>query len=83
MSHNPIVLRMRNVVCALGHTSRAMECPACGEAARETAPPEHWRWYRGRTSSKRIREAVDVILRIRTASEKLGVVLAEQEKEQQ
>jgi len=47
-------------VCALGHTSRAYECPACSEALTGAkCPIEHWRWYRSRTGSKRIRDAVD------------------------
>ena len=50
--------------CHLGHTRRAMECPACGEMAVPgwTAKLEHWRWYRGRTSSKRVRALVDAHL---------------------
>lgn len=46
--------------CVLGHTKRAMECPSCGEAATgEKATVEHWRWYRTRTSSKRIKDLID------------------------
>jgi len=47
--------------CFLGHLRQAMECPACGEAAQPgwKAKPEHWKWYRGRTSSKRIKAALD------------------------
>jgi hypothetical protein len=46
--------------CALGHTRRAYECPACGELVTgEAASLEHWRWYRDRTSSKRIRALID------------------------
>lgn len=61
-----ITLRMRNVGCILGHRQRAYECPACGEEATgEAATLEHWRWYRGRTSSKRIKAAIDAILAAR------------------
>lgn len=53
--------------CVLGHTRRAMECPACGEAATgEAASDEHWRWYRSRTSSKRIKALIDEHLRTET-----------------
>lgn len=53
-------------VCALGHTQKAYECPACCEAATgQQAPPEHWRWYRGRTSSKRIKALVDEAIKAR------------------
>ena len=55
--------------CALGHTQRAYECPACGQAATgQTASLEHWRWYRGRTSSKRIKAAIDEHLREKAAA---------------
>lgn len=67
---DPIVLKMRNVVCVLGHTQRAMECPACGEAFTGlTAKPEHWRWYRERTSSKRIKAALDQLLALRAEND--------------
>lgn len=48
-------------VCELGHTQRSYERPACGEAHTigEKASLEHWRWYRGRTSSKRIKALID------------------------
>ena len=49
--------------CSLGHTHQAMECPACAEAKGETTSVEWWRWYRGRTSSKRIKALVDEHLR--------------------
>ena len=40
-----------------------MECPACGEALTgKKASLEHWRWYRGRTSSKAIRDGIDAYL---------------------
>lgn len=46
--------------CALGHTRLAYECPACSEAKDgKPASEEHWRWYRSRTSSKRIKERID------------------------
>lgn len=50
--------------CSLGHTAIAYECPACAEA--KTGKPvsiEHWRWYRNRTMSKRIKALVDEHLR--------------------
>ncbi len=54
---------MSLVFCSLGHTQQAHECPACGEAATGVkASLEHWRWYRSRTSSKRIKAAVDAFL---------------------
>ena len=48
--------------CWLGHSYRAYECPACGELAvpGTVATEEHWRWYRGRTSSKRIKALIDM-----------------------
>jgi hypothetical protein len=46
--------------CALGHARIAYECPACTEAhSGNVAPIENWKWYRNRTSSKRIRALVD------------------------
>jgi hypothetical protein len=45
---------MKDVVCVLGHTRQAMECPACAEEAGDVPSLEHWRWYRNRTSSKRV-----------------------------
>lgn len=48
-----------SAVCSLGHTQKAYECPACAEAAGETPLLEHWRWYRGRTSSKRIKALIN------------------------
>ena len=62
--------------CALGHKSKAMECPACCEASsviNEKMPLEHWRWYRGRTSSKRIKALV---------SEEIGRRLGEERGEE-
>lgn len=41
-------------VCELGHHVKAMECPACSG----TEDLAHWRWYKGRTSSKRIKPLV-------------------------
>jgi hypothetical protein len=41
--------------CELGHTQKAMECPACS-GSDDLA---HWRWYRSRTSSKRIKALID------------------------
>lgn len=63
---------MTDAFCFLGHTRQAMECPACGEAAHpgKVAKIEHWRWYRSRTSSKRIRAAID---------EHLAILIAEVE----
>lgn len=47
--------------CWLGHTWRSYECPACGELATgNVATEEHWRWYRTRTSSKRIKGLIDM-----------------------
>jgi hypothetical protein len=55
-------------VCVLGHTQRAQECPSCGEAATgKKATLEHWRWYRTRTSSARIRALVDEHLKTAAA----------------
>lgn len=52
-----------SLFCYLGHTSRAYECPACGETVTgKKATLEHWRWYRKRTSSKRIKAAIDAHL---------------------
>jgi hypothetical protein len=46
--------------CMLGHTRRAMECPACAELGGASPQPEtSWRWYRRRTQSKRIRSLID------------------------
>ena len=47
--------------CVLGHTRRAYECPSCGEVATPgvKATLEHWRWYRGRTSSPRVKALID------------------------
>lgn len=54
--------------CELGHTQRAHECPACGEAVTgDPASLEHWRWYRGRTSSKRIKALVDERIKAMTS----------------
>lgn len=49
---------MSAAVCALGHTRKAMECPACS-GSTDLA---HWRWYKSRTSSKRIRAGVQAYL---------------------
>jgi hypothetical protein len=49
--------------CILGHSQRAYECPSCGEAATgEVAPLEHWRWYRTRTSSVKVKARIDEYL---------------------
>lgn len=54
--------------CELGHSQRAHECPACGQASTgQTASLEHWRWYKGRTSSKRIKALVDARIKAMTA----------------
>lgn len=51
---------MRTARCILGHTRRAYECPSCGEAVTgQVASLEHWRWYRGRTSSKKVKALID------------------------
>ena len=48
------------VVCRLGHRQQSMECPACSEArGLGEMTIEHWRWFRTRTSSKRIKAAID------------------------
>lgn len=53
-----------SAACVLGHTQRAYECPSCGEAATgEKASLEHWRWYRGRTSSKHVKALIDTHLK--------------------
>jgi len=45
--------------CSLGHTRRSFECPACAET-HDGSPTtvDWWKWFRGRTSSKRIRALV-------------------------
>jgi hypothetical protein len=44
----------------LGHLRRSMECPACAElSGAEKQPEETWRWFRTRTSSKRIKARID------------------------
>lgn len=59
---------MSAALCSLGHTQRSYECPACGEAATgQTATDEHWRWYRGRTSSKRVKVLIDEHLKEKAA----------------
>lgn len=47
-------------VCVLGHKRKSFECPACA-----TQPMERraWHWYRSRTSSKRVKDALAAILR--------------------
>lgn len=51
--------------CALGHTTKAMECPSCSG----TDDLEHWKWYKTRTSSKRVRALVQAhIDRVRLES---------------
>lgn len=51
------------MTCVLGHTQHAYECPSCGEVATgNKAPLEHWRWYRSRTSSKRVKALIDVYI---------------------
>jgi hypothetical protein len=49
----------RPEVCALGHKSHSYECPACAEERGATTTLERWRWFRTRTSSKRIRGEID------------------------
>lgn len=52
--------------CRLGHRQRSYECPGCSEAlGLGEAPVEHWRWFRGRTSSKRVKAAIDEYLKRR------------------
>lgn len=46
--------------CMLGHKRRSYECPACAEAGgADSQTEEAWRWFRKRTSSKRIKSLID------------------------
>lgn len=56
-------------LCILGHRQTSLECPACSEAlGLGQRPVEHWRWFRTRTSSKRIKGLIDEHLRDSGAS---------------
>lgn len=56
--------------CVLGHKRQAMECPACSEArGRGEMPVEHWKWYRGRTSSITTKGRIDRVVQDRIGRE--------------
>lgn len=50
--------------CRLGHTQRSMECPGCAEANGTETSVEWWRWYKGRTSSRTVKDAVTAHLAV-------------------
>jgi hypothetical protein len=54
--------RVAEAHCIVGHKQRAYECPGCTEARGTPCDLDHWRWYRTRTSSKRIRDAVTAVI---------------------
>ena len=58
--------RVPEAHCIVGHKQRAYECPGCTAARGTPCDLDHWRWYRTRTSSKRIRAAVTAIIAERT-----------------
>lgn len=47
------------MTCRLGHRQHSYECPACAEAKGHATTVQQWRWFRGRTSSKRIKGLID------------------------
>jgi hypothetical protein len=49
---------MSSHACILGHTQKAMECPACS-GSDDLA---WWRWYRSRTMSATVKAKVDEYL---------------------
>ncbi len=44
--------------CRVGHVTLAMECPGCAEARGYETTVEMWRWYRTRTSSRAVKDAI-------------------------
>ena len=69
--------------CIVGHRAHSYECPGCAEANGRPQDLEAWRWYRGRTSSKRIRAAVTAVIAERTKSLNVETPTSERARRQE